>query len=194
MKRRTLLTTAASIATTSSILSTPALAQEDPPTETPTSTTTAARDEPKEVAREITENTRVLDWEYVDGAFEVVLETDTVSTVTLSEQIGADRAGAGRFNIQQARLTSGEVIERTIPAEKVDGKAVITLTTGASINQGYGIFLQAGHGFDVFDGPATWGLAGIGALGTFGGTAWGTKRYRESKLEEQEKRQVEEVR
>lgn len=189
MNRRQFLTTAASIATTSSILSSSALAQED--TTTATATTTTRRDQPKEVAREITENTRVLDWEYSNGEFDVVLETDTVSTVTMSEQVGADRGGAGQFGIQQARLTSGEVIERTIPAQKVDGKAVITLTTPASINQGFGVFLQAGHGFDLFDGAATWGLAGLAGLASGGGTAWGTKRYRESKLDEQDERQME---
>jgi hypothetical protein len=189
MNRRQFLTATSSIATLGA-LSSSASAQ-DGDNQTATSTTTEP--ETDTVVREIDENTRVTDWSYQDGAFTVTLESDTVSTVTLSEQIGADREGSGRFGIRQVRVTNSNPVETTIPAQKVDNKAVITLVTSASINQGYGIYLQAGNGFNLFDGPATWSLAGIGAFGTFAGTAWGTKRYRESKLEEQEKRQVEEV-
>ena len=188
MNRRQFLTTTASIATTISLASSAVAAQEND-----TETTTPEPDKADTVARHIDENTRIREWDYSGGVFDLVLESDTVSTVTVSEQISMDRGGTGQFNIQQARPTANNRVRLSIPAEKVDNKAVITLTTSASINQGYGIVIQAGSGFNLFNGPATWSLAGIGALGTFGGTAWGTKRYRESKLEEQEKRQVEEV-
>ncbi|WP_435317948.1 hypothetical protein [Haloarchaeobius sp. TZWSO28] len=184
MNRRTLLKTLGA----ATLASHPALAQDNS-----TQTTTTQKPEPQQVVREVG-SVDILDYDYSDGAFDIQMRTDSpVSTATISEQIGADRAGAGRFNIKQLNLTEGNVIETRVPAQMVDGKAVVTVTTSQSINDGYGIFLQAGNGFDLFNGPATWSLAATGSLGTFAGTAWGTKRYRESKLEEQEKRQIEEV-
>ena len=187
MNRRQFLSTTASIATTISLASSAVAAQEND------TETTTPEPEDDTVARHIDQNTRIREWDYSGGVFELVLESDTVSTVTVSEQISMDRAGTGQFNIQQARPTANNPVRLSIPAEKVDNKAVITLTTSASINQGYGIVIQAGSGFNLFNGPATWSLAGIGGVGAFAGTAWGTKRYRESKLDEEDERRSERI-
>ncbi|WP_435364535.1 hypothetical protein [Haloarchaeobius sp. DYHT-AS-18] len=187
MKRRTFLT---SLATTgaATLASQPALAQENT-----TKTTTTQKPEPQSVVREVG-SVDILDYDYTDGAFNIQMRTDApVSTATISEQVTMESAGSGRFNIRQLNLTEGNVVETTIPAQKFDNKAVVTITTSQSINDGYGVMLQAGNGFELFNSPANWGLVGVGSVGGFTGGIYGAKRREQAAKDEQKKRDMEVV-
>jgi hypothetical protein len=142
-------------------------------------TTTTADDDGRNVSIQVDGQTWVADYGYANGEFEVTLVTTAaLRTVTISEAVGGDKGGSGYFSVRQVRLMPGQPTTVSIPAEQVDGKAVITLTTGQCIQTGKCPYLQAGSGEStVFDGSAQWNFVYIAAGGTFIGAAFGTRRY-----------------
>jgi len=163
--------------------------------------TTSGTDSPGErtrrpenrVAVQISPATHVSEYEYRNGAFHITVYSALPTTLTLTESVVRREAGAGTMNVQQVQLDRGAT-ETTIAAPMVENMAVVTLTTPQSINNGTGAFLQAGApGIRVFDGPATWSLAGLGGLGTFVGTAYGTRRYYQKKKDEQDDLEVDRI-
>ena len=145
------------------------------------------------VAVQISPATHVSEFEYRNGAFHITVYSALPTTLTLTESVVRREAGAGTMNVRQVPLNRGAT-ETSIAAPMVENMAVVTLTTPQSINNGTGAFLQAGApGITVFGGPATWGLASLGAAGTFAGTAYGTRRYYRAKKDEQDETEVDRI-
>lgn len=159
-----------------------------------TTTTTMPGGETRNVTIPVDDNTHVAAYEYVGGKFRVTLVTSAaVSRVTVSEAVGGDNSGTGYFSVRQVTLTRGEPTTVTVPAEQVDGKAVITLTTRACINSGKCPYIQAGSGSSAFfDGSARWGLVYLAAFSAMSATTYGTYRYMTSKENKTGEKLVEE--
>lgn len=169
-----------------------AAAQQGNESETATPTTTETGPE-NTVASQVSEITHVVEYDYRGGEFHITLYSEEPTNATISESVVSSTAGAGSFNIKRLRLNRG-VTETTIPAAKSGDIAIVTITTTESLAQGTGTYLQAGiPGIRVFDGPATWGLAGLGAAGTFAGTAYGTRRFYRKKKDEQDEAEVDRI-
>lgn len=160
-----------------------------------TTATTTAEDDGRNVSVQVDSNTYVANYEYVDGEFRVTMVTTApVTRVTLSEAIGGDKGGTGYFSVRQVTLRNGEPTTVTVPAEQVDGKAVITLTTSACINSGKCPYLQAGSGSGTFfNGSATWGIVYTAGGVSMVGVAFGTRRYMMKQRVDDDERRIEEV-
>jgi spermidine/putrescine-binding protein len=159
-------------------------------TATPTTTETGPENT---VAAQVSEITHVAEYDYRGSEFHITFYSEEFTNATISESVISSTAGPGSFNIKRLRLNEG-VTETTVPAAKSGDIAVVTITTTESIAQGTGTYLQAGvPGLQVFGGPATWGLAGLGAAGTFAGTAYGTRRYYRKKQDEQDAEEVDRI-
>lgn len=168
---------------TAGLVAAPAVAgaQQTPENNTTATVPTTSQDVGRNVTIEVDQNTHVTNYQHRDGEMVVTLVTEApVTRVTLSESIGGDVAGSGYFSVRQVTLTRGEPTTVTVPARKVDGKAVVTLTTSACISAGKCPYLQAGSGGGLlFTESIDWGLGYlIFIIGSIG-TAYGTKRYRE---------------
>ena len=143
-------------------------AQETTPTPTTeaNSTTTAPTDAAEAVARTAVENaadqepnadaenqteyvtavdpvTRVVSWDYSDGSFSIVFETDVPQLITLSENPDVEE-GAGTFNVKQVRAPAGRT-RVEIGATADAGAAVVTITTSQCIRAGSCPYLSTGE-------------------------------------------------
>jgi hypothetical protein len=184
-------------ALTGALVASPAAATQQTPENNTTTTTptTTPEDDTRNVSIPVDQNTHVAAYEYVGGEFRVTLVTSApVTRVTVSEAIGGDVGGTGYFSVRQVTLIRGEPTTVTIPAEQVDGKAVITLTTSACIQSGKCPYIQAGSGSShFFDGSAQWRYVYIAGFVSMGGVAYGTRRYMKKQAVEDDERQVREV-
>lgn len=180
------------------LVASPAAATPAPPNNTtadvPTTTTTD-RDDTRNVSIRIDNATWVTDYEYRNGKFRLTLVTSAaVRRVTVSEAIGGDDAGTGYFAIRSVILRSGTPTTVTIPAEMVDGKAIVTLTTRGCIQTGKCPYIQAGSGEStLFDGAATWRIVYTAGFVSMVGVAYGTRRYMKKQAVDDDERRVEEV-
>lgn len=87
--------------------------------------------------------TRVVSWDYSDGTFEIVFETDVPQLITLSESPDVEE-GAGTFNIKQVRAPPGRT-RVEIGAGKDAGAAVVTITTSQCIRSGSCPYISTGE-------------------------------------------------
>jgi hypothetical protein len=158
-----------------------------------TTTGTTTGEPTQKIAVQVSPATHVEDYTHRGGRFELTVYSAITTTLTMSESVIRQEAGAGQFNVRQVQLERGTT-KTSIAAPLVDGMAVVTLTTPESINAGTGAFLQTGApGLQIFDGSATWGLTGIASAASFGSGLWGSKRWREKKRDEQDEREVQEL-
>jgi len=90
-------------------------------------------DEPETYAQEIDEDTRLVEWEYDEDreGFILVFETDSRTTMTLTEAVQFDE-GAGGGRIYQQRLPAG-MTEIFVSVPTRAGQAALTMTTPGSI-------------------------------------------------------------
>jgi hypothetical protein len=90
-------------------------------------------DEQTTYAQEIDEDTRLVDWEYDEDreGFILVFETDSRTTMTLTEAVQFDE-GAGGGRIYQQRLPAG-MTEIFVSVPTRAGQAALTMTTPGSI-------------------------------------------------------------
>jgi hypothetical protein len=160
-------------ALTGALVASPVAAMPD--TQTPpnaTTTTTTPDDDTRNVSIQVDDQTYVAGYEYRNGEFRVTLTTSAaVRRVTISEAIGGDTEGAGYFAVRQVTLTRGKPTTVTVPAEQIDGKAIVSLTTRSCIQAGKCPYIQAGSGSgQIFNGSATWtkvwGVFIVGSIGT----------------------------
>ena len=107
-----------------------AVAQEEGITINESNVTT---DEQTTYAQEIDEDTRLVDWEYDEDreGFILVFETDSRTTMTLTEAVQFDE-GAGGGRIYQQRLPAG-MTEIFVSVPTRAGQAALTMTTPGSI-------------------------------------------------------------
>jgi len=106
----------------------------------------------------------VLDYSYEDGTMTLLLEADTITSVTISQSADTRRSsGASSFNIKRVSLSPG----RTRVSIRADTVAV---TTPQSVEAGRGLRISAGAGpvFSSFDGADVVG-AGVGGFGAGAG-------------------------
>jgi biopolymer transport protein ExbD len=180
---------------TAALVAAPAAAtqQADTPPNT-TTTTTTPEDDSRNVTIQVDDQTYVADYDYRNGKFRVTLTTSAaVRRVTISEAIGGDDAGTGYFSVRQVTLQRGEPTTVEVPAEMVDGKAVVSLTTRQCISSGKCPYIQQGSGESTFfDGAAQWNLVYLAGFIGMTGTAWGTYRYMTSKENKTGEKLVEE--
>jgi len=102
----------------------------DPGLETNTSVDVG---EPETYAQEIDEDTRLVEWDYDEDreGFILVFETDSRTTMTLTEAVQFDE-GAGGGRIYQQRLPAG-MTEIFVSVPTRAGQAALTMTTPGSI-------------------------------------------------------------
>jgi hypothetical protein len=182
-------------ALTGALVASPVAATPAPDNTTTTdSPTTTPEDDGRNVSIPVDQNTHVASYEYVNGKFRVTLVTSApVSRVTISEAVGGDTGGTGYFSVRQVTLTQAEPTTVSVPAEQIDGKAVITLTTSACIQSGKCPYIQAGSGSGTFfNGSARWGLVYLAAFSAAGATTFGTYKYMTSKENKTGEKLVEE--
>jgi hypothetical protein len=179
---------------TAALVASPAAATQEADTPENNTTTTQQSDDGRNVTIQVDSQTYVADYEYRNGKFRVTLTTSAaVRRVTISEAIGGDDAGTGYFNVRQVTLSRGEPTTVTVPAEMVDGKAVVSLTTRACIAAGKCPYIQQGSGESTFfDGAAQWRLVYLAGFIGMTGTAWGTYRYMTSQESKDGEKIVEE--
>lgn len=103
----------------------------------------------------------VLDYEYSGGTMTVLLEADTITKVTLSQQVENPSEGAQSFNIKSLTLSPGKTRVH-IRAETV------AITTPASVQAGRGLLVSTGGSgslFGAFSGTDV-AAAAFGGFGT----------------------------
>lgn len=84
--------------------------------------------------------TKLVDWDYEDGAFHLILESKVPNMVTLTENV-AVRKGATTFNAKRITVPAGRS-KITMQAAPVEGAAAISLTTSQSLSAGSGLLLS----------------------------------------------------
>lgn len=101
--------------------------------------------QPETYAQEIDEETRIVEWDYVDDreGFRIVFETDGSTRVTLTEAVQFS-AGAGSGRIYQQRLPEGQT-EVFISVPRRGGQAAVTMTTTRSIANNRFSYLSTGQ-------------------------------------------------
>ncbi len=116
----------------------PAIAQEnatnatDGPTIEPDSYDTQAIDT----------ETRITDWRYSSGRFEIDLEADEPTTISMTEAGGFEE-GTGSFNYREVRLDEGT---QTITFNVADRNgAAVAIATRQSLEQGTGAVVSTGN-------------------------------------------------
>lgn len=142
--------------------------------------------------QEVDSGLRIVAWEYHDGKFSVTFESDESKSVTMSEWVRMEE-GSGQGAMRQHRIPEGTSTV-SIEASRVQGDAAISITTSQSVREGRYSYLSTGQaGMSIFNGAATWGLAGVGGLSAGLGTFWGTKRYIEKQDDDADEMRVEEL-
>lgn len=146
-----------------------ASAQETTSTATATSTTTATPEPEDTVLQVVSPSVRVLEAEYRNGAFRLVVESDIPMRMTAVEGIQTDSAegtSSGTITFKQITLDSGKN-EVTVDAPLTDGRAFVVLSAQGeaayiSHNKGGGLLAGPYNGADVRN---AWigGVAGVGA-------------------------------
>ena len=96
-------------------------------------------------AEEIDEDTRLVDWEYNDDreGFELIFETDSRTSITLTEAVQFEE-GAGGGRIFQQRLPAG-TSEVFVSVPRRGGEAAVTMTTPGSINNNRFSYVSTGE-------------------------------------------------
>jgi hypothetical protein len=79
----------------------------------------------------------VLDYKYQDGTMTLLLESSTITSVTLAQQIEEPDSGAQSFNIRSITVSPGQT------RVKIDARHV-AVTTPASVEAGRGLVVSAG--------------------------------------------------
>jgi hypothetical protein len=130
-------------------------------------TTTAADVEDADRSKRIDSTTRITNWRYDEGSQEFVL---TVNAEIPTSMTGAESVPHGE-GMREAAIVKRQVYVGTntvrVPARKLNGTAVISITTPKSLNDQRQIIIQ--HGEREGDGEAN-------PLSTFGGESglfWG---------------------
>ncbi len=116
-------------------------------------------------AQPIDTNTRITDWRYSSGRFEIDLEADEPTTISMTEAGGFEE-GTGSFNYREVRLDEGT---QTITFNVADRNgAAVAIATRQSLEQGSGAVVSTGdverNPFEHFGGES--GLLSGVALST----------------------------
>lgn len=120
----------------------------------------------------------------------MTFEADESKSVTMTEWIRMEK-GSGSGNLRVHRIPEGTSTV-SISARRVNGDAAVSITTTQSVREGRYSYLSTGMaGMNIFNGEATWNLAGIGGLAAGLGTFWGTKRYIEKQEDDGDEKRVE---
>jgi hypothetical protein len=199
MNRRTFLTTTGSLATLS--LANTATAQERDE-QTNTTTTTQPEDDQPELIADLGSGVKLRDIDRRQNAIVLTLDSDLPSTLfdwqdNMAAMLQADRQassdGVSAVNMEghQTRLWLDSGTQDVV-LDVAEWRNSASVTVNTANGPSYVLSTQLPN-ISIFDGEATWGLAGIGGLSAFGATAWGTKRYRESKLDEEDERRSERI-
>ncbi|WP_139173307.1 hypothetical protein [Halogranum gelatinilyticum] len=94
-------------------------------------------------AAEIGPVTKLVDWDYRDGRFYLLVESKIPNRVTLSESPDVSR-GAGSFNIKTVNVPRGRTMLE-VNAAKNDGAAVVSITTSQCIAAGSCGYVSTGQ-------------------------------------------------
>lgn len=99
-------------------------------------------------SEEIDPDTRLVDWRYNDDreGFELLFETDSRTTITLTEAVQFDE-GSGSGRIYQQRLPRG-MTEVFVSVPRRGGEAAVTMTTPGSIAQNRFSYVSTGMSRD----------------------------------------------
>lgn len=151
------------------------------PTATPTGQTTTV---------ELSPTTRISEWQYQNGTFEIIVESTVPARVTLTDagelsRILADGKGAAtaKANQRSYTVTSGRTTLR-FDAVRVDGNAAVTIAT----NNGDGLAVIRTGAINGDRPPVDYGTAqawsAAAAIAAAGGTfMWVKKKREERQLE-----------
>ncbi|WP_436346964.1 hypothetical protein [Natronorubrum sp. FCH18a] len=138
--------------------------------------------EPNEdYVREIDSETRIVDWSYNPGMFEIVIEADEDTAVSVTE--GGDyEEGDGSFNYREFDIEEGNNTI-TMPVTDRQG-AGVAIATKRSLAQGGGATLSIGqveqNPFRHFGGESGLFSGVIMTVGMAGGGSWYVIRSEES--------------
>ena len=115
-------------------------------------------------------------------SIEATWQGEVPETVTLTEMIELDSAGATEITFKTVRLLPDSATEIEVGAkQRSGGTAAVMLTTPQSVDNNNALVLQAGDGGGSSSVPfnAATGLTVLAAAGGALGTFWITKRQRE---------------
>lgn len=120
-------------------------------------------------AQQIDPTLRLVEWEYSDGAFQLVFEADRSATITITEAVQFEE-GAGSGRIYSTRVPKGTT-EVTVPVKLRAGQAAVTMVTARSMERNSYSYVSTGQ-TDPDRPPIDYGTAqflvvatGIGAAG-----------------------------
>jgi hypothetical protein len=114
---------------------------QDNPVGTETATSETGANETYAVA--VDPVTRVVEWEYDEGRFKILVEADVPQMLTVSESPDVSE-GVGSFNVKRISLPRGKT-EIEISAGKDAGAAVVTMTTSQCVAAGSCPYLSTGE-------------------------------------------------
>ena len=133
-------------------------------------------------AAEIGPVTKLVDWEYRDGSFYLLIESKVPNRLTLSESPDVSR-GAGAFNIKAVNVPKGRTMLEMRAAEH-NGAAVVTLTTSQCVAAGSCGYVSSGDKadstspFEQTTSTAGW-LGGVAVTGAMVSIAAYRRKHKE---------------
>ncbi|WP_436347691.1 hypothetical protein [Natronorubrum sp. FCH18a] len=135
----------------------------------------------EDFVREIDSDTRIVDWSYNPGMFEIVIEADEGTRVSVTEA-GDFEEGAGSFNYEEFDVEEGNNTI-TMPVTDRQG-AGVAIATRRSLEQGGGATLSIGqveqNPFRHFGGESGLFSGVLMTVGMAGGGSWYVIRSEES--------------
>lgn len=149
-----------------------AVAQEGVPTDEPPNDPLpgdSQNNETESVAAVIDNDTRVLDYEYQDGAFAFTIESDAKRKVLTLLSLERSRgSGAGEASIKRVVLTEGK---NTVEFRAPQDDPTVFFSTRESVENQRIAYVRVRTGIQLFSGPARWTFVWLaGGLGLLGGT------------------------